>query len=243
MQLINKNILITGATSGIGLALVAQLHRNNNIYIIARNQNKINELTTNYPSVTAFKADLSNLKELELVVGDLCQQVSRLDVLINNAAVQYPYSLLDKQFRLSSVTEEVMVNFVTPVSLSYLLLPLLNQKHQASILNVSSGLAIAPKASSAVYCASKAALNSFSQSLQYQLTDTKISVLQAFLPLVDTQMTKGRGQSKLTPKDAATRLVKGIQSHTVNHDIGKVKLLRIIDRILPSLAKKLMRNA
>jgi len=243
MQLINKNILITGATAGIGLQLVEQLHHQNNVYIIARNQNKINELTKDYPSVVTFQADLNNLEELKSIAEVICKKLARLDVLINNAALQYTPTLLDENFTLSSVTEEVSVNFVAPVSLSYLLLPLLNSSPQASILNVNSGLAIAPKKSSAVYCASKAALNSFSQSLQYQLADTNISVLQAFLPLVDTQMTAGRGKSKLTTEAVANSLIKGIEKRIVIHDIGKVKLLRFIDRIMPSLAKKIMRSS
>jgi len=243
MQLINKNILITGATAGIGLQLVEQLHHQNNVYIIARNQNKINELTRDYPSVVTFQADLNNLEELKSIAEVICKKLARLDVLINNAALQYTPTLLDENFTLSSVTEEVSVNFVAPVSLSYLLLPLLNSSPQASILNVNSGLAIAPKKSSAVYCASKAALNSFSQSLQYQLADTNISVLQAFLPLVDTQMTAGRGKSKLTTEAVANSLIKGIEKRIVIHDIGKVKLLRFIDRIMPSLAKKIMRSS
>jgi len=242
-QLINKNIVITGATAGIGLQLLEQLYQQNNVYIIARNQHKINELTDKYPSVTAFHADLNNPEQLNEVIGVICQKITVLDVLINNAAMQYTPSFLDDDFVLSSATEEIMVNFLAPVYLSYLLLPILTGNHKAAILNVNSGLAIAPKAGSAVYCASKAALNSFSQSLQYQLSQTNIRVLQAFLPLVDTQMTAGRGQSKLTAKEVATRLIKGIEKQIPRHDIGKVKLLRFIDRIIPSLARKIMKSS
>lgn len=242
MKLINKKILITGATSGIGLKLVEKLYQHNDIYIIARNKIKINELQTRFPKIVTYQADFSNIDELQLVAKKLNYDLNSLDVLINNAAVQYTPSFIDEDFTFNSINDEITTNFTSICCLCYLLLPLLSQPHNALILNVNSGLAIAPKTTSAVYCATKAALNTFSQSLRYQLKNTRIQVLQAFLPLVDTAMTKGRGTSKMSVDKVSTEIIKGLEKTIVDHDIGKVKFLRVINRLLPSIAKEIMRK-
>ena len=243
MQLLNKKILITGATSGIGLQLVDQLHHNNSVYIIARNQNKINELTKKYPSITAFKADFKNITEVIDVANSVACSIQTLDVLINNAALQKTPTFIDDDFSLPDTLDEITVNFTAVVSLTHLLLPRLMGQHNAAILNVNSGLAIMPKTSSAVYCATKAALDSLSKSLGYQLEATNVDVLQAFLPLVDTAMTTGRGQGKLSADIVASKLIEGIEKGIVAHDIGKVKLLRCLNRIVPSVAKSIMKKS
>jgi len=242
MKLINKKILITGATSGIGLKLVEKLYQHNDIYIIARNKIKINELQTRFPKIVTYQADFSNIDELQLVAKKLNYDLNSLDVLINNAAVQYTPSFIDEDFAFNTINNEITTNFTSICCLCYLLLPLLSQPHNALILNVNSGLAIAPKTTSAVYCATKAALNTFSQSLRYQLKNTRIQVLQAFLPLVDTAMTKGRGTSKMSVDKVSTEIIKGLEKTIVDHDIGKVKFLRVINRLLPSIAKEIMRK-
>jgi len=243
MQLINKKILITGATSGIGLKLVEKLCPNNKLFIIARNQNKINELQINFPDVVAYKADFKNIVQLQDVVKKLNLVTQDLDVLINNAAVQYTPTFIDSDFKFESIHDEITTNFTALCSLCYLLLPILNRQHNAVILNVNSGLALVPKTTSAIYCASKGALNIFSQSLRHQLKNTQVQVLQAFLPVVDTEMTEGRGKSKMTTEKVSTEIIKGIENTILDHDIGKVKFLRLINRLLPSLAQKIMRES
>jgi len=245
MKLINKKIVITGATSGIGLQLLETLYPNNSIYIIARNKNKINKLQKKFPKITALEADLSNIKQVKSAAEKLLLQTSNVDLLINNAAIQYTTHFDDENFALESVTKEVNVNFIALSSLCYLLLPLLNSSHSGSntkavIININSGLALVPKTSSAIYCATKSAVDSFSQSLRLQLKSTRVEVLQAFLPVVDTPMTFGRGDNKISISDASKAIINGIEKNTVNNDIGKVKLLRFLQRFLPVIAQKIM---
>jgi short-subunit dehydrogenase involved in D-alanine esterification of teichoic acids len=247
MKLINKKIVLTGGTSGIGLKLVEMLYPENTLYIIARNENKINKLQKKYPNIITLKADLMKLYEVEAVAENLCSQTSNIDVLINNAAIQYTPSFSDNDFTLNSINDEISVNLTSLCSLCYLLLPLLNTSHSTvskntAILNVNSGLALAPKKSSAVYCATKSAVDSFSKSLRLQLENTGIDVLQAFLPVVDTPMTYGRGEKKMSIEDACNAILKGLEKNIANHDIGKVKLLRILQRLLPAVALNIMRE-
>ena len=99
-----------------------------------------------------------------------------------------------------------------------------------------------PKTTSAIYCATKGALNIFSQSLNYQLEDTNIDVQQVFLELVETPMSQGRGSAKISAKSAAQKIIEGIALGITEHNIGKVKLLRLLLRIAPSIARKIMKK-
>lgn len=243
MKLVDKKILITGATSGIGLKLVEKLYLNNSIYIIARNNYKINELQSRFPNIKAYKADFSNIYELEATAKEINGDIKHLDVLINNAAIQYTPTLISNDFTFDSINHEITTNFTAVCSLCYLLLPLLNQQHHSIILNINSGLGLVPKTTSAIYCATKGALNIFSQSLRHQLKKTFVEVQQVFLPLVDTPMTKGRGNSKMSVDKVSTEIIKGMEKGIIEHDIGKVKLLRIMSRLLPVLAKEIMRGS
>ena len=91
--------------------------------------------------------------------------------------------------------------------------------------------------------ATKAGLNIFSRSLAHQLENTDVRVKQVFLPLVDTAMTHGRGTDKLTADEAADRIIRGLQGSATQIDIGKVRLLRWLDRIAPPLARTIMKSA
>jgi len=242
MILKKKTIVITGGTSGVGLEMVKRLSMENDVIVIGRSAKKLKELTAQLQNIHVYQADLISLDDVESVAKKIRNDFINIDVLINNAAVQYTARFLDKKFEFSNVTDEISVNFTSICSLTYQLFPALQHDNRALILNVNSGLALAPKKSSAVYCASKAALNSFSQSLSYQLEDTNIRVLQVFLALVDTPMTQGRGENKMSAVHAANLIIKGLSNEKNSHYIGKVKLLIILLRVLPWLAKKIMKN-
>ena len=167
----------------------------------------------------------------------------RIDLLVNNAAIQYTPRFVDDDFEFATIEREISVNFTAVCALTALLLPALNHGGEAAIVNVNSGLGLVPKTSSAVYCATKAAVNVFSQSLRYQLENTDVQVLQAFVPLVDTAMTKGRGAHKLSPADAAHAVLRGVERGIEDNDIGKIRLLRSLLRFAPGIARRIMKAA
>ena len=242
--LCGKTVVITGGTKGIGYELVRLLHSQNRILVIAREGPRLQKLSQDFPDVEVYGADLSVPSEYKAVADKMTRSYSSIDILINNAAVQYSPTFLDDDFVYETIEKEVHVNFIALCALSYLLLPGLLQGSKASaIVNVNSGLALSPKTSSAVYCATKAAVDSFSKSLQYQLEDTNVSVTQVFMPLVDTEMTQGRGKGKIDPFNAAEGIIEAIESRVTLKNIGKVKLLRFLLTVLPSVAKNIMKKA
>ena len=240
MKFINKVIVITGGTSGIGYQMAKILQKDNQVIIVARDKNKLDDLTRKFPAIVTFKADLSNLKETETVADAIKNAYEFIDVLINNAAVQNTPTFLDDDFRYETIAQEITLNLTSICSLTYLMLPVLLKEAKSIIMNINTGLALAPKTSSAIYCGSKGGLAVFSQSLRYQLKDTNISVQQAFLDIVDTAMTAGRGKNKMSAENAARNIINGMQREILDHDLGKVKLLRSLLRLAPSIAKKIM---
>ncbi len=239
-----QTILLSGGTSGIGYQLLDQLHdRGHRLVVIARNENRLQQLVTQYESVATYTCDLSSRSQIESVATKIADRHPDISMLINNAGVQYTPSLLDDDFSFDSIEYEMTVNFLSHVWLTALLLPnLLQQNNTAAIVNISSGLAFAPKTRSAIYCASKAAIHSFSQSLRYQLADTPVRVQEVILPLVDTPMTQGRGSNKISAACAATQIIRGIERQQPEIYIGKAKLLPLLMRISPSTVRKIMRR-
>lgn len=239
-----KTILLTGGTSGIGLALLTQLHsQGHKLLVVARNQSLLSQLQDKYEGVTAYKCDLSSRREIESLTTIISEKHADLSIIINNAGIQYTPTVLDDDFSFDSIEYETVVNFLSPVWLSTLLLPTLLQNNIASsIVNISSGLIFAPKTNSAIYCATKAAIHSYSQSLRNQLVDTIVLVQEVILPLVDTAMTKERGSNKITADEAARHIINGISNKSTEIYVGKAKLLPYLMRLSPSLVKNIMRK-
>lgn len=243
MKLEGRNIVITGGTTGIGRELVRMLHQNNNVVVIARNADRIAQLAGEFPGVTTCCADLAELPDVEAAADEIRSRFGTLHLLINNAAIQHTPTFTDESFQYESIAQEIAVNFTAVCALTALLLQSLTHDQEAAIVNVNSGLGLMPKTNSAVYCATKAAVNVFSQSLRHQLENTNVRVLQAFMPLVDTQMTTGRGSAKLSAEQAARAMLRGIEANIEEHDVGSIRLLRPLVRFAPGIARKIMKAA
>lgn len=108
------------------------------------------------------------------------------------------------------------------------------------IVNVTSGLAIAPRAGGPIYCATKAGLRSYTMALRAQLSGTNVHVLEALPPVVETKMTAGRGNKKMSAADCAAAFVRAIESNATQANVGLVKILSAVYSLSPALARKIM---
>jgi len=240
----NKVIVITGGTSGVGREFVRQLYNDNQLIIVARNTLRLIKLKEEFSLITTYGFDLSDVENYQKLAAEILAGHQKIDLLINNTAVQFTPKLIDQAFDYQTINQEININFNAICSLCYLLLPaLIKATPSAAILNINTGLAIAPKTNSAIYCASKSALNTFSTCLAYQLENTSVRVAQAFLPLVDTPMTETRTQKKLAPSLVVEEILAGLVKRKNHIDVGKVKLLRLISQLMPPLARKIMKGS
>jgi uncharacterized oxidoreductase len=134
----------------------------------------------------------------------------------------------------------IFLNLNAPIHLITALMPVLKARPEAMIVNVTSGLAIAPRAGGPVYCATKAALRSYSQALRAQLKGTSVHVLEALPPVVETKLTAGRGSRKMAPDECAHQIVSGMESNADEVNVGMVKVLQLVHSISPALARSIM---
>jgi len=241
MILKNNKIIITGATAGIGKALTeAFLKLDNKIIAVGRNEERLNELANSDDRIVPFQCDISKQEELDRLALFIKEEHRDLNMLINNAGIQYNYKFTEEPQLLDKIDQEINVNLLAPIRLIALLLPTLERNDNLAIVNVSSGLALVPKMDAPIYCGSKAGIHIFTKSLRYQLEKTK--VFEIIPALVDTAMVAGRGKGKIPPQQLVDEFIKAFKKNKYEVNIGKVKLLRFINRLSPKLADKLMKG-
>jgi uncharacterized oxidoreductase len=191
MNLTANTILITGGATGIGFALAEQLsNRGNSVIICGRNEDALKRAQAKVPALVTRLCDVTDAKSRKSMVNWLGSEQTKLNILINNAGVQC-HRDFNNEAALDKIDEEVAVNFTAPVCLISEILPLLQKQPEPAIINVSSGLAFSPMADVPVYCATKAAVHSFTLSLRHQLKSTGVGVVEIVPPIVDTGLGGG----------------------------------------------------
>ena len=184
-----NTILITGGGSGIGCGLAEALHLQGNQLIIAgRRKSVLDETTRANPGMRALTLDIENPDDFHRFVSEVKAEFPALNVLINNAGIMKPEKLQEGVDNLPVAESIVATNLLGPLRLTAALLPVLQAQPKSTIINVTSGLAFVPMAMTPTYCATKAALHSWSQSLRFQLRGTSVEVLELAPPYVQTEL-------------------------------------------------------
>lgn len=188
MQISGNTILITGGTSGIGHALAEAFHaEGNQVIITGRRKNLLHETTAANPGMKSAILDVEDSDEIASFAEQLKIDHPELNVVIHNAGIMRSESVQDGAVADAEAT--VATNLLAPIRLTAVLLPLLLTQPQATIITISSGLAFLPSAMHPTYCATKAAIHSYTQSLRYQLRNTAVQVLELIPPRVRTGLT------------------------------------------------------
>jgi uncharacterized oxidoreductase len=189
MKTTGNTILITGGGSGIGRALAEAFHRLGNQVIIAgRGQKTLDETTAANPGMKSLTLDVSDPKSIQSFAAQVTKDHPSLNVFINMAGIMQPENLLDEPFDLSTAEKTITTNLLGPIRLTTAFLPSLRKQPHATIMNVSSGLAFVPLTMTPTYCATKAAIHSYTQSLRYQLKATNVEVIELIPPYVQTTL-------------------------------------------------------
>jgi short-subunit dehydrogenase involved in D-alanine esterification of teichoic acids len=247
MRVSGHKVVITGGSTGIGFALAkAFKERGNQVLIAARRLEGLKEAAGRISGIFTAQCDVASDGDLRRLLRLAHETIGGISVLVNNAGIQCndDYPTAAAKIVMDNVDQEVGINFVGLVKLTALCMPLLRNEEEAAVVNISSILAIAPKQSAPVYCATKAAVRSFSKALRWQLEDAapSVRVFDVLPPLVDTEMTRERQGSKIPPASVADATLRGMERDRFEILVGASRKLARAHRIHPRLADRIVRR-
>jgi uncharacterized oxidoreductase len=180
-------ILITGGTSGIGLALAKRyLADANRVLIVGRNAEKLDATVAENPGLIPLLADVSIEEDRIRLFETVARDYPDVNIVINNAGIQQRVNLMELDWAFWK--KEIDTNFDAPIHLCGLFAPFLKGKAHAVLCNVSSGLAFRPPVNVPVYGATKAGMHSFTYTLREQLKEHGIEVIEIIPPAVNTNL-------------------------------------------------------
>lgn len=185
MEMRGNTILITGGGSGIGRGLAEAFHAlGNHVIIAGRRKQQLDSTITANPGMKAVQVDVSDPNSIRSSAERIKCAYPALNVVIHNAGISKLESLRSDD---SAAAEAVIAtNLLGPIRLNAALLPLIEKQRNPVVMTVSSGLAFVPAFFVPTYCATKAAIHSYTQSLRYQLQDTAVQVIELIPPYVQT---------------------------------------------------------
>lgn len=173
-------VLITGGASGIGFGLAKRLvAKGHTVAVCGRRAEQLALAQDQCPGLVTIQGDVSSESGRQALAEKIKLDFPKINVLVNNAGIQNRLPPLTDAAHGKDLwaqhKQEIAINFEAPMHLTYLLLPLLLAQPKSQVVNVTSGLSFVPIAAMATYCATKAAMHSFSLSLRYQLSSTSVS--------------------------------------------------------------------
>jgi len=191
MKTSGNTILITGGGSGIGEALAHRFHDAGNTVIIAgRRQDALDAAAAGRANIHTMTLDVESAGAIEDFAKTVVAAFPALNVLINNAGIM-KFETLETARDLSDAEATIVTNLLGPIRLTNALIDHLTAQADAAVVNVTSGLAFVPLVDTPTYCATKAAIHSYTVAMR-EVLKGKIEVIELAPPGVQTGLTPGQ---------------------------------------------------
>lgn len=237
MELSGNTVLITGGSEGIGFELAKALLPNNDVIVCGRNVEKLASAKQRLPGLLTEVCDVTDAGQRDTLIQHVLRTHPKLNILINNAGGRIPTDLLSGEGVEAALDYDIALNFVGPASLTGSFLAHLRAQPRAAVVNVTTGLVYLPKAAQTFYCAGKAALHSYTQSLRWVLRGSSVRVYEVFVALADTNFHKGslpKTIEAMTAGEAARDTLNGLQRDKDEIFVGKSRLARWLAFVAPN---------
>jgi short-subunit dehydrogenase len=244
-----KTILITGASSGIGLTAAHRLaDAGAHVLLVARTKETLDQVKEEIEAkggmATVFPCDLNNLDAIDEVSKQILASVDHIDILINNAGRSIRRAVHESVDRFHDFERTMQLNYFGAVRLVMNILPHMMIRRQGHIINISSIGVLANATRFSAYVASKAALDAFSRCLSAEVNSHKIAITSIYMPLVRTPMIAPTKIYKyvptLSPEEASDLIAHAIVKRPKKVATGLGRLASITYAIAPDINNKLM---
>jgi uncharacterized oxidoreductase len=230
MKTTGNTILITGGGSGIGRGLAEAFHAlGNQVIISGRRKEFLDKTTAANPGMKSLTLDIDDPASIGTFSETITKDHPKLNIVINNAGIMRPENLKSQPIDLTHSESIITTNLLGPIRLTAALLPKLLKQPSATVMMVTSGLAFVPLVFTPTYCATKAAIHSYTQSLRYQLKATSVEVLELAPPYVQTELMDGANDPRAMPlKDYITEVMSILKTEPTPIEIcvERSKMLR-----------------
>lgn len=189
MKTTNNTVLITGGATGIGRGLAQAFHKlGNQVIICGRREGILDEVTAGNPGMASLPLDITDKDSIQSCVAKAIHRYPALNVLINNAGIMHLEDIKASRASLADAESTVITNLLGTIRMSAVLLPHLLEQPRSALVTVTSGLAYVPLTTAPSYCATKAAVHSYTVSLRQQLKGTSVEVIELAPPYVQTEL-------------------------------------------------------
>lgn len=237
----NQRVLVTGGSTGIGRELALAFRaRGARVLVCSRSESALSELRRMESGILTERVDVSLSADRRRLLERAAAEFGGLDLLVNNAAVQAPWQVgAAGEEATASFETEIAINLTAPIALCAAARPLLRTPGGV-VVNITSVLAYSAKPSAPVYCATKAALRSFTDSLRIQWASSGIRVVEIVPPLVDTRMTTRTPGRRMPAADAASAILAGLETGRDRVTIGAARPALWLHRLAPGVLARMM---
>lgn len=189
MEVKDKVILITGASSGIGEAAAKLLTKDGaKVALAARSTDKLNELSKELTDSYPVEVDMTKEESIKKMVSDVVDHYGKIDVLVNNAGQGMLGAIGNS--RLSDYRRIVELNIFGPLVAMQEVIPIMKKQGEGAIINISSALSKMAIPNIGAYASTKYALNAISYTARAELKDSGIKVTALYPGLTDTNFGK-----------------------------------------------------
>lgn len=241
MKLAGRTILITGGSAGIGLAFALKfLELGNDVIVTGRRQAVLDQVKAKYPKLRTIQSDVADPAQIAALAARVRADFPKLDVLMNNAGIMLSKNLKAPAGDLTELMVEMDVNVGGVIRMTSALIDLLTA-NKGTVINVSSALAFVAVPAAPIYCASKAAIHSYTQSLRFQLEDTGVEVIEVMPPGVKTDMTTELaegGISLITTDELVKQSFASLKAGALEIRPGQSKQLAFMRRLAPDFINR-----